>query len=60
MTTNDLIKELKDIIKVHPEAGEAQVWAYIGNELGAPPDHFKMTYVGYDQHHKPARLKLEE
>ena len=55
MTLIDLIKELQAILKVHPEAGEAQIWAEPGDS-----DPIRISYVGYDKRHTPHRIKLEE
>lgn len=51
MTLNDLITFLNKIKKVHPEAGEAQVWA---------SSDYQVNSVGFDKKHKPARIKLED
>lgn len=55
MTALELVEELRDILKVHPEAADAEVWASSGRGKSA---HIK--YVRYDKHHKPARIRLEE
>ena len=51
MTLNDLLEFLQKIKKIHPEAGEAAVWA--GSD-------YLIQAVGYDKKHKPARIKLED
>ena len=55
MTTTQLIEELQKIIEVHPEAGEAQVWAY-SDEADF---RFHVQTIGWDSRHKPKRIKLE-
>lgn len=54
MTVEELMKELRAIVKVHPEAKDAQIVTAIGADLGYP------SYVGFDKRHKPARLRLED
>jgi hypothetical protein len=50
MVLKELLKLLNKIKKCHPEAADAVVWN----------DKHPIQYVGYDQKHKPARIKLEE
>lgn len=57
MTAEELIKELKAIIKVHPEAKVAEVWSKINGEYH---NSYHMKYVGLDKRHKPIRLYIEE
>lgn len=59
MTAQELFDELGKILKVHPEAGDALIWASLVGEFGKRKQ-FKLNWVGLDQKHKPARLKLEE
>ena len=55
MTVAELIEHLKAIVAVHPEADEAQVWAYDDVH-----DHkFPVKAVGWDTKHRPKRIKLE-
>lgn len=54
MTLKELMKELRLIIKVHPQADDAEVWA------GSYNVAFHITYVAYDTKHKPHRIELEE
>lgn len=57
MTVTDLIKELKAIVKIHPEAKDAYIWA-VDFESHV---QFPISYIGYDKKkHKPARMKLEK
>lgn len=53
MSVEELIKELKTIVKVHPEAKEAEVWAEGHDAM------FHVYNIGYDTKHRPKRLKLE-
>ena len=53
MTVKELIKGLKSIVKVHPEAGDAHIEA-IDNEGNV----VHVAYIGYDKKRK--RIKLEE
>jgi len=50
MILRELLKLLNKIKRCHPEAAEANVWS-----VDAP-----INYVGYDQKHKPSRIKLEQ
>ena len=54
MTLNEHIKELEDILKVHPEAGEAHIWAS-GNGYT-----FRVEFIRFDKRHKPSRIVLDE
>lgn len=55
MTLETLMKELRAIVKVHPEAKQSRVIAVDGEGYIT-----SISYVGYDTKHKPARIKLEE
>lgn len=55
MTVDELMKELRKIKKVHPEAGGSQVWAY------SQEDSFRVNYIGFDlKKHFAPRTTLEE
>lgn len=54
MTVSDLIIKLKEIVEVHPEADESQVWAY-SDEAGFK---YQIRTVGWDSRHSPKRVKL--
>lgn len=60
MTVNSLIEELALIVKVHPEALDAEVWAIKNPDYGESGAHFHVNYIGFDKKHKPARIKLED
>lgn len=51
MTVDELIIELQAIVKVHPEAGKANIWYY---------GKHRISTIGYDRRHKPARIWLRE
>ena len=59
MTVDALLNELKQIVRVHPEAKDAVVWAEIKGEYGHSDFH-RLTYLKYDTKHHPARVILEE
>lgn len=54
MTLEELMKELKLIAKVHPEALEADVWAVDGEGV-----QFPVMYIGFDKSYRHPRIKLE-
>lgn len=54
MTLSKLLDFLGKIRDTHPEVADAEVWA------GKGKDRFRIMYVGLDQRHKPARIKLEQ
>lgn len=54
MTLGELAKELNSILKVHPEARDATVWAR-NDEV-----YFQLNYIAYDRKHKPPRIRLED
>jgi len=56
MILRELLKLLNKIKKCHPEAADASVWFTSNHENM----RFLVSYVGYDQKHKPARIKLED
>ena len=59
MILKDLVEELEAIIKVHPDAENAIVWAGTYDNRGEV--HFTISSVGYDdKHHKPARIWLKD
>lgn len=49
MTPDELKAFLEKVIKTHPEAAKAEIWA--------GKTHIK--YIGFDRRHKPPRIKLE-
>jgi len=53
MSVEELIKELKTIVKVHPEAAKAEVWAE-GHDAT-----FHVYNIGYNKKRKPIRIVLE-
>ena len=55
MTTNELVEKLMQIMDVHPEARDAQVWGdYEGEGF-----KFPVLAVGWDKRHRPHRVKVE-
>lgn len=57
MTLKELMKELRAIIKVHPEAKEADVVCCPSDETGLV---FHVHYIGYDKRHRHSRIKFED
>lgn len=57
MTLKEILKMLRKIKKCHPEAADAQVWAY---NYGTDNTQFLVNNVGFSKKHKPARLMLED
>lgn len=55
MIVKELTKLLRNICKNHAEAKNADVWFYGGDAHTSYP----VKNIGYDQKHKPNRLKLE-
>ena len=64
MKLRELLKELRAIVKVHPEAKEADVWlATYRDAVGLTYKEKGLTrshYIRYDSKHKPARILLED
>lgn len=54
MTIRELLKELSDITKVHPEVKDATVWARNDDSI------FQVNYIALDRRHKPLRIRLED
>jgi hypothetical protein len=55
MILSELLTLLQKIKRCQPEAVDADVWAV--DQVGAT---HPIRFVGFDQKHKPARIKLEE
>jgi hypothetical protein len=50
MTAKEFYEELGKILKVHPEMEDANVWC----------EKIRVSSIGLDRRHKPARIKLYE
>ena len=57
MTVEKLMRELRKIVKVHPEAKDANIVAYETTYYGDACGRVYIAYIGYDKRHK--LLKLE-
>jgi len=55
MILRELRKLLNKIVKCHPEAQDADVWS-VDDEGNTHP----ISFVGFDKHRKPPRIKLEQ
>lgn len=60
MTLKELVDESKAIMKVHPEAGDATIWALIRGEYGSTEGPFRMAGMRFDTKHRPSRIIMEE
>lgn len=57
MTLKELLKLLRKIKKCHPEAADAQVWAY---NYTTDAKEFVVNNIGYSKKHKPNRIMIED